>query len=61
MCQYLPPTQNKLIKSNNSFQVTITCLHKFKFDTSFNVLLYQNNRSEIEAVLNLPCSMVPGV
>ena len=30
MCQYLPPTPIKWIKSNNSFQVMIACLRKFQ-------------------------------
>ena len=38
MCQYLPSTSMKLIKNNKSFQVLITCLHKFKLYTSLKIL-----------------------
>ena len=61
MCQYLPSTPIKFIKGNNSFQVRIPCLHKFKFHTNFNILLCQNNRSEIPVAVNLLLAMVPGV
>ena len=39
ICQYLPPTPIKLIKSNDSFRVLITYLQQFKFHTSFKILL----------------------
>ena len=61
MCQYLPATPIIIIKINNSFQVKITCLHKFKFHTNFNILLCQNNRSEIAVAVKLLLAMAPGV
>ena len=38
ICQYLPPTPIKLIKSNISFQVMLAYLNKFILDINFKIL-----------------------